>query len=340
MAKPKLTDVAKHAGVSVTTVSRVLNNRGYLSKKTKDAVNSAIAEIGYRPNEVARSLLGQRTFLIGLIVPSVANPFFGELAAAIEGALAGSGYKMMLCNSQGQATQERAYLDLLLANQVDGIITSAHNDAIAGYANAHLPIVAVDRHLGSHIPNIHADNALGARLATERLLSHGCNQIALITATDSPHNERANGYRAVMDAAGKQPLIMEYGFDTPKDELQQKLFAWLDSQPNLDGVFTTDDPTALLVLEWAKQRGRAIPSEFRVIGYDGTPFVLHAMPGLTTVVQPIDQIATRAVTVLLDRINAADSGAKSTDAGTASLESDAAPADTVLPVRLHLGWSA
>jgi LacI family sucrose operon transcriptional repressor len=202
MAKPKLSDVAKRAGVSATTVSRVLNNRGYLSAATKQAVHQAIDELGYRPNEIARSLLGQRTYLIGLIVPTVANPFFGELAAAIEGALATSGYKMLLCNSQGQAEQERAYLDLLQANQVDGIITSAHNDLIDGYAHATLPIVAVDRQMGAHIPNVRSDNAMGGRIATELLINQGCRSIVLVTATDSPQNARAGAYRTALKAAG------------------------------------------------------------------------------------------------------------------------------------------
>lgn len=326
MPKPKLIDVAKRAGVSVTTVSRVLNNRGYLSQQTKDAVHNAIADIGYRPNEIARSLLGQRTYLIGLIVPSVANPFFGALAAAIEGELAHSGYKLMLCNSQGQAAQEHAYLDLLLANQVDGIITSAHNEAISGYTNAHLPIVAVDRRIGPHIPNIHSDNHHGGRLATEHLIAQGCRRVALVTATDSPQNERANGYRELVLEAGANPVIMEYGFDTPKDAARDAIYRWLDSTPEIDGVFATDDPTALLIMEWARQRGKRIPDGFHIVGYDGTPFVLQAIPGLTTVIQPVAELAQRAVSVLLDRI----SGPEVTSEAT----------DVTLPIQLHTGWTA
>ncbi|MCH3975751.1 MULTISPECIES: LacI family DNA-binding transcriptional regulator [Bifidobacterium] len=326
MAKPKLSDVAKRAGVSATTVSRVLNNRGYLSAATKQAVHQAIDELGYRPNEIARSLLGQRTYLIGLIVPTVANPFFGELAAAIEGALATSGYKMLLCNSQGQAEQERAYLDLLQANQVDGIITSAHNDLIDGYAHATLPIVAVDRQMGAHIPNVRSDNAMGGRIATELLINQGCRSIVLVTATDSPQNARAGAYRTALKAAGIVSNVFEYGFDTPRQARQERLFDWLDCQSELDGLFATDDLTALLALEWAKRRSIEVPDALKIVGYDGTPMVTQSVPGLTTVVQPIDRIAERAVSVLLARIGA-----------TASVRP---PDEIVLPVDMHRGWTA
>lgn len=104
-------------------MSRVLNNRGYLSQRTKDRVAQAIEELNYRPNEVARALLGQRTKMIGVIVPTVALPFFGEVVVSLEHALEQHGYRLLLCNSLGRADLEREYLDLLISNRVDGIIS-------------------------------------------------------------------------------------------------------------------------------------------------------------------------------------------------------------------------
>jgi len=137
--EPTLADVAQVAGVSLTTVSRVLNNRGYLSQETKDRVAKAIAELNYRPNQVARALHGKSTHTIGVIVPTVALPFFGELAAEIENALADHGYRILVCNSMGRADRERDYLDLLVSHRVDGIISGGHNESLPEYHTVRTP---------------------------------------------------------------------------------------------------------------------------------------------------------------------------------------------------------
>ena len=132
--EPTLADVAQAAGVSLTTVSRVLNNRGYLSQETRERVAEAIAQLNYRPNQIARALHGKSTHSIGLIVPTVALPFFGELTEHVEDFLADHGYRTFVCNSMGKADREREYLDLLVSHRVDGIISSAHNDGLADYS--------------------------------------------------------------------------------------------------------------------------------------------------------------------------------------------------------------
>ena len=169
--EPTLADVAQVAGVSLTTVSRVLNNRGYLSQETKDRVAKAIAELNYRPNQVARALHGKSTHTIGVIVPTVALPFFGELAAEIENALADHGYRILVCNSMGRADRERDYLDLLVSHRVDGIISGGHNESLPEYHTVRMPLVTIDRLLSPTIPNITCDNEAGGRTATEHLLA-------------------------------------------------------------------------------------------------------------------------------------------------------------------------
>ena len=129
----KLTDVARKAGVSPTTVSRVINNYGYLSKKTINKVHAAMAELNYQPNALARSLQGKKSQLIGLVFPSVSNPFFGELIEKLESKLFEKGYKSILCDSANNSIKEREYLNMLIANQVDGIITGSHNLGIKEY---------------------------------------------------------------------------------------------------------------------------------------------------------------------------------------------------------------
>ena len=131
--RAKLSDVAKKAGVSPTTVSRVINNYGYISDKTRNKVHEAMKELNYQPNSLARSLHGKKTNLVGLIFPGVSNPFFGELVEEIENKLFEDGYKVILCNAAYNKEKERSYLRMLLANQVDGIIAGAHNLGIDEY---------------------------------------------------------------------------------------------------------------------------------------------------------------------------------------------------------------
>ncbi|MGI6156506.1 MAG: LacI family DNA-binding transcriptional regulator, partial [Enterococcus lemanii] len=143
----KLTDVAKRAGVSPTTVSRVINNYGSLSQKTIDKVHQAMEELDYQPNSLARSLQGKNTQLIGLIFPTVAIPFFGELVERLESKLFELGYRSILCDSANNKEKERDYLKMLTANKVDGIIAGAHNLGIDEYENIKLPIISFDRFL-------------------------------------------------------------------------------------------------------------------------------------------------------------------------------------------------
>ena len=324
MSRPKLQDVAAHAGVSVTTVSRVLNNRGYLSDDVRRRVDDAVAALGYRPNEIARSLIGQRSTLVGLIVPTVADPFFGELATHVEGALAENGYKMLLCDCHDTPEREERYLDLLQGNRVDGIISSTHNRDIAGYERADLPIVAIDRRLGEGIPTVHSDNRTGGLLAAEHLISRGSRSPVHITATDHPGNARAAAYREVMDRHGIDPRVMAYGYDTPVDRRRAAIETWLTLNP-ADGVFASDDLTALMALDWARKTGRRVPDDLRIVGYDGAAALRMAVPGLTTVRQPIERMASRAVDLLRARM---------ADAMVTTVEEEP------LPVELLQGWTS
>ena len=301
------------AGVSPTTVSRVLNNRGYLSQQTKDKVAKAIEELNYRPNELARSLLGSRTHVVGIIVPTVANPFFGELTAGLETALAQRGYRALLCNSMGQSEKERDYLRQLEGRRVDGLITGAHNESIDEYETSRMPIVMVDRQLAGHIPNVRADNFQGGRLAAELLVERGCVRPALVTSTLGPRNQREAGFRAALSEAGMEPAAVAVKFGTPEPEFTERLHQQLDDlHGEIDGVFATDDLTACAVASWAQRRGLRVPEDLKIVGFDGTAVLQAAVPWLSTIQQPIDRIAETAVELLVDRIENGDKGSKTT----------------------------
>lgn len=175
--RPKLEDVAAAAGVSKTTVSRVLNHRGYLSEKTIAKVQKAMQELDYRPNIIARQLYKQRTDLVGMIFPTVDNPFFSQLEAEMERQLYRNGYKVLIGNSQNDPAKEENYLQQLLTHQVDGLIVGTQNRGLIGYRHANLPVVAIDQVVGKNIPVVSSDNYQGGLLATQRLLDDGCRHI-------------------------------------------------------------------------------------------------------------------------------------------------------------------
>ena len=213
--EPTLADVAQLAGVSPTTVSRVLNNRGYLSEKTKRSVADAIATLGYRPNSLARALHGKSTQTVGLIVPAVSLPFFGELAVEVENALAEAGYRILICNSMGRAEREREYLSLLVGNRVDGIISGAHNEGLNEYDTIRMPLVTIDRELSPSIPNVRCANRDAGAMATRALIEAGRRHPLLLTSRSGPRNLREAGYRAEVERAGLKPRIVTVPFDTP-----------------------------------------------------------------------------------------------------------------------------
>lgn len=327
-SEARLVDVAKRAGVSVATVSRVLNDRGYLSQETRARVQAAIDELDYRPNQVARSLLSRRTGTVGLIVPSVALPFFGEVAVGVENALAAVGFRMLLCDSWGRAERELEHLELLLANRVDGIISGAHNDQLPQYHSLRQPVVTIDRELAPHIPNVRAQNESGGELATAELLRSGCRRPALLTSRSHERNLRERGYRTALAAAGIEPRVLTAEFNTPEPKRTAQVHAALSAAGDIDGVFATDDLLAARALEWAHLTGREVPADLRVIGFDGTAAIRLALPGLTTIAQPIPEICTTAVSLLVEQIRELEAGEPRDQAAHPAVE---------LPVQLLRG---
>ena len=296
----KLTDVAELAGVSPTTVSRVINNKGYLSEKTKQKVQEAMKTLGYNPNNLARGLQGKSAQLIGLIFPNISNIFYSELIEYLEIELFKHGYKVIICNSQNDPAKEREYIEMLEANQVDGIISSSHNLGIDDYERVAAPIIAFDRNLAPNIPIISSDNFEGGKLAAKTLQKNGCQNIIMITGndnTDSPTGLRALGFSFQIPEGKifKVPNTLS----TIRREMEIKSII-ASNKP--DGIFVSDDLTAILTMKIAHQLELKIPDNLKIIGYDGTSFIENFFPQLTTIRQPIDEIASLIVDVLLKKI--------------------------------------
>ncbi|MGM8141140.1 LacI family DNA-binding transcriptional regulator [Enterococcus italicus] len=301
----KLTDVAQRAGVSPTTVSRVINNYGSLSQKTIDKVHAAMKELNYQPNAAARSLQGKNTQLIGLLFPSVAHPFFGELVDLLETKLFARGYKTLLCDCASNSEKERSYLQMLAANKVDGIIAGAHNLGIQEYEQIHLPIISFDRQLATSIPIVGSDNFQGGYLATQALHQKGARKIAIITgslASSSPTNNRLQGYRSFLSEHQLDEQLFSFASFEHSYVLKKRKVKQILSEQSFDGLFCTDDLTAILVWNCCQELGISLPDDLKLIGYDGTTFIQNFFPQLATIKQPLEEISTLLIDLLLCRI--------------------------------------
>lgn len=305
IVKPKLDDVAKLAGVSRTTVSRVLNNRGYLSQKTIDKVHTAMTELNYQPNIVARQLFKKQTNIIGLLFPTIANPFFGELVAALETRLYTQGFKVIVGNSMNDPAKEAEYLNQLMINQVDGLIVGTHNQGIEQYETKGLPIVAFDRIMNRDIPVVESDNYQGGQLATQRLIDHGAKHIIHTNGPitlETPAKRRRKAYESTMLTNNLVPQTCVVDFNIPyadKKKIFQQIFI---DHPEVDAIFASNDVDAAQIMQVAAEAGRKIPNDLLLIGYDGTQLMRNVLPQLTTIIQPIDQIATTAIDLLKQRL--------------------------------------
>ena len=297
-------DVAEVAEVTVTTVSRVLNNRGYISEKTRKKVYDAIKQLNYSPNEMARSLLRKKSNLIGLIIPTVAHPFFAELTNCIEYYAYKLGYKILLCNSYQDSVKEKEYIMMLKSNQVDGIIMASHTLEIDEYLNLNLPIVAMDRAFSKSIPFITSDNYSGGVLATNLLIDNGCKKLAHISGSLDLETPANNRYKAFLDVVTKrnvENIILEtqLGILENYEKIVYKLF---EEHPDIDGIFASSDMIGISVIKVAKELGKEIPKDLKIVGYDDIAFSSLVSPSLTTIKQPIEQMGELVIQILIDQM--------------------------------------
>lgn len=299
-----ITDVARLAGVSKNTVSRYLNERGYISDKTRRAIASAIDELHYQPNQIARSLYTSRTNLVGLVIPNVEHPFFAAVTSRIEDELDSRGYKMILCNTLHSTRKERQYIDMLTANKVDGIIIGSHSIDI-DYSEVAAPVVALDRYLADDIPVVASDHAEGGRIAAQAFIDRHCHKVAQLVASGrvrTPSNLRHEAFANAMRLNGitcitHELQLNQFQYSTYIETAKQVL----DEYPGLDGVFSAD-PVAVAVQQEALRRGMCVPDDLFVYGYDGTYLAEAVYPQLPSIAQDYSALARQVVEVLLLQI--------------------------------------
>jgi len=300
---PTIKDVALKAGVSATTVSRVLNNRGYLSEELKDKVYAAMDELNYRPNELARSLSRSRSNIIGLIVPHISHPFFSELTSRIEEYAYRSGFKLLLCNSLLDKSKELEYIDMLRASRVDGIIMGSHTLEVEAYRQIHLPVVTFDRQISADIPYVCSDNYEGGLLAAGLLAGKGCRKLAHIGG--NPHldllsRKRYEAFRDTAQRLGIPHVSLHTdinGFDFQEYEILVRQL--LREHPDVDGIFAGSDIIAAYALKVCTEQGFAVPGDIRIVGYDGIAVRNMLTPALSTICQPIEAMGQLAVELII-----------------------------------------
>lgn len=291
----KLKDVAQLAGVSVTTVSRVINSYGSLSQKTIDKVHAAMRELNYQPNALARAMQGKPSKFIGLIFPNLTNPFFAELANELEHQLFKKGYKTIIASSAENPEIEHEYLNMLVANQVDGIISSSHNLDIEEYHQLTAPIVSFDRYLADNIPIVEADSYHGGQLAAKYLVDHQVKRLAVIVDEDTSASPTLNRIQGALDFLTKEGRSFE--------PLALQELDLAETFPGeYDGVLASNDVQALAICNLYRQAGQEINKDFFITGYDGSQLIRKVAPFLPTVIQPINALAQELIKTLMKRI--------------------------------------
>lgn len=294
-------DVAKKANVGSTTVSRVLNNNGYVSEETRRNVEEAMKELNYTPNELARNLFHKKTGIIAVLVPTVAHPFFSELVDKIEVALHKKGYKTMLCNTAKEGNAELDYLDMLNRHIVDGVISGVHSLDVKEYQKIKKPIVALDRYLGEAIPVVAVNHARGGRMAAEELVRNGCKKVLHFRgslAVESPYHDRHYEFDRVMKEKKVEVYSYELEWNRFDNEYFEAVIEDIFSKNILfDGVFGVD----LLGIGYMNEtirRGIRVPEDVKIVSYDGTYVTRMTEPRMTAIAQPIEELANEVVNLI------------------------------------------
>lgn len=318
-------DVAKLAGVSVGTVSKVINNIG-VKPRTKELVENAIKELNYEPNIYARGLKINKTNTVALILPTVWNPFFGELAFNIEKNLAKHNLKMILCNSENNYKKELEYITMVKQNKVDGIIFISYSD-IDSYVSTNIPIVSIDRFFTKAIPYVSSDNLKGGIVAAEELVKAGCKKLAVIGRGSKVNNSTTNRAIGFVNYCKDNKIeYKDYYYVGHTKEFKEFLDDFLiknfKDKINFDGIFAITDEYAKEVIDKLNKLNINVPNDVQIIGYDGVKSHSKDPIKISTIRQPLELIAEKAVYNLTKLIN-----------------KKSIPNETLIPVRFIKGYT-
>lgn len=323
---PTIREVAKVAHVGVMTVSRVINDHPAVRPSTRKRVEAAIQQLGYKQNEAARLLKGQRAKIIGLIVPDLSDLFFASCAHTVQQLARAAGFMTLVASSEREEELEIREAELMASRMISGmlIVTSSNTNSerLRSLQSAELPIVAFDRPLpGLTSDAVLVENRVGAEDAVKHLIGHGHKRIACLGYDHDVYtvNERVQGYRHQMQASG---LVADVApVTTTFDEVRQWVAATMAASDRPTAVFALNHRTSSFLLRALAERKVKVPEEMAIIGFDDFELASVVTPALTTVYQSPVDLARRAMTLLLERIRSGQSA-------------DDSPAKIMLPTRL------
>lgn len=304
--------IAADLGVSITTVSKVLNNHADIGPATRAKVLARVEELGYRPNAVARSLTLRRTYTLGVVIPDLTHSFFVEIVAGIESVASARGYGLLLCSSSENPKKERSELEMLRARQVDGIVLGSvhgsHNSELLQRIAAHggaLVMIDRDDHPRVRCHRVLTDDELVGRMATEHLLAQGRRAVGHIAGPSITHARRREaGYAAALRDAGisaKPEWIVRGGFmEMDGYNGMQQILAF---EPRIDAVFAANDPAAIGAMQAIWDAGLRVPDDIAVVGAGDIAHGDLLKVPLTTVGWPKEELGRRAAELILEQIS-------------------------------------
>jgi LacI family transcriptional regulator, fructose operon transcriptional repressor len=300
-------DVAKAAGVSTATVSRVLSNGDHVRPEVRERVMAAVEDLAYRPNRLARSLRSQQTTTIGLIVSDIRNPFFTSISRAVEDTAYEQGYSLFLCNTDENPEKEIIYLNLMCDENVAGVIFSPTRQTAAQFTSSNLsfPTVIVDRSVGdAEVDVVLLDNVDSAFRLTTHLLEQGYRRIAALCGEMSTTGrERYSGYEKALSAYGLSPAAEHVKFIQPRAEAgHAATLKLIDAAQGPDALLTTNSLLAAGALQAIRERNLSIPDDIALVTFDETTWASLVQPAITLIEQPTYEIGRTATELLLQRI--------------------------------------
>ncbi|WP_025689224.1 LacI family DNA-binding transcriptional regulator [Paenibacillus zanthoxyli] len=304
---PTIKDVAKKANVSIATVSRVLNNLGGYSDKTKQKVNEVIRELGYQPNAIARGLINKRTYTIGVLFPNVSSAFSSDILQGVEDYAHGRNYSIVVCNTDDDGKRTMKYLQLLREKQVDGIIFSSSvlkEEYYEAIQAMNIPVVLVSSESNyATVPYVKVDDCLAACDAVEYLISKGHRKIAMISGGKEDvlaGAPRVDGYMRALEKHqipfdSRYIVYGDFRFESGCIQFE----TLMRNAPDVTAVFAASDEMAIGVLSAAYKLGVRVPDDVSVIGFDGVQLSNMVVPPLTTVSQPLQEMGKIASETLI-----------------------------------------
>lgn len=306
-------EVAERAGVSVSTVSRVLSNSPGVGDAVRTVVRDAVTHTGYVPNRLASNLRKQTTTVWGLLISDIQNTFFTGLVRAVEDAAHAAGYSLILCNSDEDLEKEAHYVDVLVSEQVSGLLITAedeHRTTVQRALNAGIPVVSLDRRIKSaSVDTVLVDNHQGAQAAVEHLIDQGVQRVAILNGSErfAAHQDRLAGYRAALNTKGiavDESLVLHAGTHNV-GAAEALRVAFTQANPP-DGLFIANNQLTVSALPVLADLGIRIPDDLLVACFDDLPLAQFVGGGLTVVDQPTYELGRRAAELLLGRIQDAD----------------------------------